>query len=296
MIINLSEFLAILPYLLRSLRIQKVFEAREIYYITDEIPKKIIHKWSEERILKIFLPILFVVSGVVITCGMLMKTQNSVQNNIPNYFIPNYNTLSYPMINDGDFCIVNMKIGFTYMNFLISLVSFIEYILLAFALNAQWKIEKEYSIFREILLVSICWFSCNSFLNFLWATDKTISQFFTSFDDSENLTLNILRWTNFPIITLRSLLLITISGIHVLCQTFREDQLILIPEGEEILEQMETVLHSALAIEYFFDFLEYQEKGTNSKLLGLYTDIRFYDAEIKKVIEAESAIKMITQR
>ena len=35
-----SEMLAIIPYLLRSYRIRKLYEAREIYWITDKMPKK----------------------------------------------------------------------------------------------------------------------------------------------------------------------------------------------------------------------------------------------------------------
>jgi hypothetical protein len=47
LILPVSEMLAILPYLLRSLRIQKMFQAREIFCQTDMIPKRMIWKWKE---------------------------------------------------------------------------------------------------------------------------------------------------------------------------------------------------------------------------------------------------------
>ena len=45
MIMGFSEPLALIPYLLRSLRIKQLFDARELYCDTDRIPKEIIWKW-----------------------------------------------------------------------------------------------------------------------------------------------------------------------------------------------------------------------------------------------------------
>ena len=43
-----SENLAILSIICRSLRIRKMFEARDIYWIEGKIPKKMINKFSEK--------------------------------------------------------------------------------------------------------------------------------------------------------------------------------------------------------------------------------------------------------
>lgn len=39
MLISFSELMAIFPYILRSLRIKKMFDFREIYWETDKMPK-----------------------------------------------------------------------------------------------------------------------------------------------------------------------------------------------------------------------------------------------------------------
>jgi hypothetical protein len=48
--------LCVLPYLLRSIRIYKMFQARDIYNSTGTIPIKMIKRWSE---LNMFLLLLF---------------------------------------------------------------------------------------------------------------------------------------------------------------------------------------------------------------------------------------------
>mmetsp|Transcript_21769 Transcript_21769/g.33620 ORF Transcript_21769/g.33620 Transcript_21769/m.33620 type:complete len:96 (+) Transcript_21769:467-754(+) len=85
MILNFSELLAVVPYLFRSLKILKMFQARDIYYREGVMPKKMIANWDERRILKIGLPILFCYALIMINLGIVLQ---------PNYYIPNYNSLS----------------------------------------------------------------------------------------------------------------------------------------------------------------------------------------------------------
>lgn len=40
------------PYVVRSIRIKKMFEYREIYVLTDKIPRHDIRKWDESRLTK----------------------------------------------------------------------------------------------------------------------------------------------------------------------------------------------------------------------------------------------------
>ena len=49
-----SEPLAFLPFILRAVRISKLFEAREIYCDTDKMPKDMIWRWKEANIIKKF--------------------------------------------------------------------------------------------------------------------------------------------------------------------------------------------------------------------------------------------------
>ena len=62
MLIPVSENLAIIPYFLRSLRISKMFEAREKYCTEDKIPRQDVKKWSELTL------ILFMVGWIIFCC------------------------------------------------------------------------------------------------------------------------------------------------------------------------------------------------------------------------------------
>jgi hypothetical protein len=55
MIMSISEPLALVPYVLRSFRIKKLFSESEKFINSDKIQKKEIWKWREMRIIKIFL-------------------------------------------------------------------------------------------------------------------------------------------------------------------------------------------------------------------------------------------------
>ena len=47
----ISENLALMPYMLRSIRIRKMFDARDISCKAGRIPKDMIQAWSERRLL-----------------------------------------------------------------------------------------------------------------------------------------------------------------------------------------------------------------------------------------------------
>ena len=49
------EYCAIIPYVLRSLRIKKMFKMREKYLKTQKIPRKNIQQWNEKRVLAILM-------------------------------------------------------------------------------------------------------------------------------------------------------------------------------------------------------------------------------------------------
>jgi hypothetical protein len=206
MILPISEMLAILPYLLRSLRIQKMFEAREIYCNEERIPKKMIWQWKEGRLTKILIPTVLIVGGGVVAAGYMRLK------------VVNYNSLSAPMQNDALFSDSKFSEIMGYRNAVRSTVSFCEYILLCWALHAQWYIEKEYNIFIEIFLVAINWFLCNTVMNYLWIFDKNL---FGIILNSNSLPLNELRWADFITLTIRSLGCIFISSLFNIKASFK---------------------------------------------------------------------------
>jgi hypothetical protein len=139
MIVSFSEPLALLPYLLRSLRIKKLYDAKEIYFDTKKIPKLIIWNWRETNITKKLLTGLFIFATLSITWSMLCiyNFQNAYLGN--NIMIPNYNTLYQAMSRSstsdiGQFHLTVLQNFFNSTNLVFVLVSFVENSLLLVAL------------------------------------------------------------------------------------------------------------------------------------------------------------------
>lgn len=88
MLFCLSEILAIFPYFLRALRIKKMFDARESYWQSELIqqtpimPKRMIAKWEENRVMCIFL-VITLIYGITYMCLDLVFR-----------ILPNYNSMS----------------------------------------------------------------------------------------------------------------------------------------------------------------------------------------------------------
>jgi hypothetical protein len=112
----------------------------------------------------------------------------------------------------------NFSESIGYVNAVLSTVSFCEYILLCWALHAQWYIEKEYNIFAEIFFVALTWFFCNTVMNYIWIFDKNI---FGMFFRSNALPLNELRWVDFATLTIRSLGTILITSFFNIRESYK---------------------------------------------------------------------------
>ena len=65
MLTSFSEFLAFLPYLLRSLRMQLMFRARDIYIKNEKMPKQKIEMWSEKYLLIIMVGVISLYTTIV---------------------------------------------------------------------------------------------------------------------------------------------------------------------------------------------------------------------------------------
>lgn len=89
MVIYVSEYLAIGPYILRSMRIQRMFTARDIYYRTDLMPRTLIERWTEKRIIKYYLLAMLL---IIVVLGV---TYNF------NFHFTSYNLLEQPLKNEG---------------------------------------------------------------------------------------------------------------------------------------------------------------------------------------------------
>ena len=131
--IGFSEFLAIVPYLLRALRIKKLFDAREVYCDTDKMPKKEIWNWREGNVIKWFMIGLISFSVVTITAEMVC-----IYHGGKLMILPNINSVSQPMSkywsHDALFVKENINASFNRSNLTLTIFSFFEYVLLMIAI------------------------------------------------------------------------------------------------------------------------------------------------------------------
>ena len=158
--VTLFEYLALMPYLLRSLRIKKIFQAREEYMKTKKIPRELIENWFENRVLKI----------LTLTCIMLsiLSTTLIFLTESKGFLIDSLQMNS--LFDDKGKLLPTDQLTFLLdsaaLHFLTG--STVQFIVLLYALHEQWSIEKDYSIFREILIVTCFWGGCNQLLTFIW--------------------------------------------------------------------------------------------------------------------------------
>ena len=68
------------------------------------------------------------------------------------------------------------------------------------------------------------------------------------------------------------------------------------PPDQDSIEELEHVLRIPCAHNFFWNYLEQMDKlgssdidTNNFRLLSLYTDMRFYDIEVRKIANLESA-------
>ena len=104
MLFAFSEPLALIPYLLRAMRIKKIFEARDIYYESDKMPKKMIAKWKENVLIGILLAYLSVYAFVGMTYSFINFWFCREHDDDSTFFcksLPNFNTVSQPMNDNG---------------------------------------------------------------------------------------------------------------------------------------------------------------------------------------------------
>jgi hypothetical protein len=66
-----------------------MFEARDIYCKDERIPKKMIRRWKEDRIVNIFVITVLLLGGSVITAEYM------------GFHVVNFNYLSLPMQNNA---------------------------------------------------------------------------------------------------------------------------------------------------------------------------------------------------
>ena len=125
MVVNFSELLALVPYLLRSMRLGRIFQARDLYCRTGKLPQRMIEKWAEVRVMKCFL------AGLVLYYLLLVALAAVNSSN----HLASYNLIERAMMNHGllkrDSMIHDYSEG---LGFMIA-YNFVESIMLMYALK-----------------------------------------------------------------------------------------------------------------------------------------------------------------
>ena len=138
---------------------------------------------------------------------------------------PNMNLVSEPMTSDslnGQFNGADLQIIFNESTLSLTIIQFLEILLILTAIYTQWHIDSEYTIKYELVLIGIVWFICNSSMTFIHLIDWP------------KITLNDVRWWDFTFIFFRSIFSISISCIKNIYDSYKpENQIIIAPPNRE---------------------------------------------------------------
>ena len=160
------------------------------------------------------------------------------------------------------------------------LIQFLEVVALLWAIHEQWTIENEYNISKELLIVTCIWAFSSQLLALLWSQHPFWAQW-RVWDSSGGgyLTMNQVRWYVYWILSIRSLGCIYASTLKNIYDSFKADQLVLLPPSETVTDHFEHFLRNQLAFDYFYKYLHSTaNKNQNEyRLLNLYIDLRSFE-------------------
>ena len=134
---------------------------------------------------------------------------------------------------------------------------------------------------KEMILCGFVWIFTSQLFNICAALQWNLFEVTDSLLGDSLDTLNQEKWHTYVSLTVRSILMIGISTIKSLYDSYHVDQLVPIPPDEDVIQHFETTLHIPKAIESFHDYLACDERRQNSyRLLALYMDLRYFDNEL----------------
>lgn len=71
-----------------------MFQARDNYYYSNKIPKIMIRKWSEQRVIKILMMVMMIVCTLELSSGLIsMEISDDGKDHLN---LPNLNTITLP--------------------------------------------------------------------------------------------------------------------------------------------------------------------------------------------------------
>jgi ABC-type microcin C transport system permease subunit YejE len=117
----------------------------------------------------------------------------------------------------------------------------------------------------------------------IWLFCNTISVGLFVFDD--NLKMRVFA---FYFLVLRSLLIVLITTVKPLYQTYKGNVYIPIPPTKDSIDSIDMVLHIPIAANFFYEYLERSNDDDAIILFALYADLRYYD---KACTDKDSADK-----
>ncbi|CDW79629.1 protein kinase domain containing protein [Stylonychia lemnae] len=268
------EPLAIIPYIMRAIRLKVIMKSQQHFIINGQKPKKWI-KWISEVYL-IRITLLWSAILIIFTLGIYFL---KYANDKVIVFAPSYNvSICYQKtMNDDiqgsllDNVVLHSNISVT----IIMLFNFFECLFFMVALNFIKNIKHEFSIQGEIVLVLIVWF-LGSFI--------TLGIFIFKSNTS--------TWQYVSLITVaRNLLILFITSLPPLYQTIRRQRRksylnhtnSLITDDQQLsligAINLNVLIQDKLVSRYFQTFVEqqYAESKEINKFYYLYTRISYYN-------------------
>eukprot|EP00347_Sterkiella_histriomuscorum_P021165 403335002 len=286
------EPLAILPYIMRSIRLRTIMKAQQYFVLHQEKPKKSI-KWISEKYL---IRIIVIWVGLLVTICLVFYFMHfaSIQVIV---IAPSYN-VSVCYVDNMSSVITSQSIHDnveTHTNLSITWILFVTYLecfFFMFAIYTIRNISKVFSIQREIITVFLVWMSM-SFLGlgiFIFSTDSKSWQISSI------------------ILVLRNLCICLISTIPPIRETFQHEKKCAIGgildlsksnnDATSLFDNslkplmmsqlgamnMSIINNDALTYEYFNKFLEmqYQDFIEIQRCYALFGDINIFNRKIYK--------------
>jgi len=266
LLVSFAEPMCIISYLVRFLRIKKIFDAQQEYFEKGVRPTALIQQFSELRL------IMYVVLGCSFFCLAYMATalgtwltENGQYGLLPTYMLS---------VDDGN---EHMYVSLIYF----VVTTFVEGLAFAYFLDQILDIKREFSMLPELQMFTFAWLLTTDLTLFLIIQGVAV-QLFTTIT-----YYRIMFW----LILVRQIAIVLITTVKPLYDSSKDTLFFPIPPNRECIESVDMVLHIPVAVDYFYNYLISRHEQLKDKqaihLIALYIDLRLYDQACSDNRDAE---------
>ena len=280
-LLSFCEPMAVIPYILRSIRLYVIFKAQEYYFRERRKPTEWFNWIKEQRMIKICFVWVAILTVISIMLYILYLFNKDAFLYAPSYTVSACYMKSLgehiddPLVMDKISVHTNISLTF------LIIMHAVECVLFIVCIHQLRNIKDDFNIKNELCLVFTVWLTGSqaSIAVFLYASPHNTWEYYSL------------------ILVFRSLIACLVTTVKPIYQTYQGNQFILLPPSQENIESLDIVLHIPIASEYFFDYLDYQSGDPAAPILfSLYADLRDYDKacseQASQLVKYEKAIQI----